>query len=263
MEAEQAFEQWATRFVAAIAQEIRRYRQEHGLSVQQLSDKLAADYGMAIKRSVLSNLENGRRHMINVPELMVLAHCLRVPPLMLVCPVGTEKTMEILPGRTIPTWDAAQWVSAEAPLVHDKLPDRDEWLVDVEDVESWQHGAMPARLYREHDRLIARRNHALLNAGGAYYAADTAEREGRTEEAAGHRSRAAAEKQTAREAEDALRAHRHKMRGFGFTILPALPRDLAHLDGDFSPAAIEASLAAMMEPLPPPDADEGERAAAD
>jgi hypothetical protein len=102
---------------------------------------------MEIPRAVLANLENGRRPIVQVPELLVLAAALEVPPVVLVAPLGHEPDVEILPGREVPTWDAALWISGETRMPEDASDSDMEWL-DLADERS----IVP--LYHQHDRLL-------------------------------------------------------------------------------------------------------------
>lgn len=104
---------WTSRLVGVIAQEVRRYRQAQKLSAQQLADR-TAEIGMPINRSVLANLESGRRDTVSVAELFVLAAALRVPPLLLTFPAGRVETVEAIPGVEITPWDALFWGSGES-----------------------------------------------------------------------------------------------------------------------------------------------------
>lgn len=83
------------------------------MSAQQLSDACAA-LGVEIPRTVLSNLENGRRGNVTVAELLALGAALAVPPAALVYPVGYETEVEILPGVTVDAKEAVDWVSGHA-----------------------------------------------------------------------------------------------------------------------------------------------------
>src|SRR5262249_60318094 len=74
------------------------------------------DLGMPIPRSTLADRENGRRASISVAEWLAIAAALDVPPVMLLCPVGTAETAEVLPGAEAPAFRAAQGVAGEAPL---------------------------------------------------------------------------------------------------------------------------------------------------
>lgn len=98
------------------------------MSAQRLSDR-CAELGLRIERSVLSNLEGGRRTTLTVAELLVLAAALSVAPVLLVFPVGRAEDGEMLPGLTVPTWSAAQWFGGHADYpAPDLQADRaDDW----------------------------------------------------------------------------------------------------------------------------------------
>lgn len=85
------------------------------MSVQQLSDA-CSELGLPIARSVLANFESGRRPTISVPELLVLAKALGVPPMALMFPVGYEDETEVLPGRKAHPVTALRWASGEGYL---------------------------------------------------------------------------------------------------------------------------------------------------
>lgn len=112
---EQPSGDWPAELSAAIAAEVRRHRLAKGMSAQQLSDACAA-LGMAIPRSVLSNLENGRRESVSVAEVLVLAAALGVPPAALIFPVGYATKAHPLPGIAAHPMDAVFWFAGEASL---------------------------------------------------------------------------------------------------------------------------------------------------
>lgn len=97
------------RVSTSIANEVRRIRQERGMSAQKLADR-CAELGAPIPRTVLSNLENGRRGNVTVAEMLVLAAALDVPPATLVFPVGYQAAVEALPGQTQPPVSAIEWL---------------------------------------------------------------------------------------------------------------------------------------------------------
>ncbi|MDN3057426.1 helix-turn-helix transcriptional regulator [Streptomyces sp. SRF1] len=79
---------------------MRRHRRDRGMSAQQLADR-CAELGLdSLPRTVISNLENGRRGNITVAEVLVLAEALGVPAAALIFPVGYETDVEHLPGKT-------------------------------------------------------------------------------------------------------------------------------------------------------------------
>ncbi|MER5473745.1 helix-turn-helix transcriptional regulator [Streptomyces sp. NPDC002685] len=137
-------EEWRARLVQGVAQQVRRYRLERGISVQKLADICTEEYGLPIKRSVLANFEGGRRPALSVVELLVLARILNVPPVQLLFPVGLEETTEVLPHKSVDTWAGLQWFTGEASHLPGDAPD----AAPVE-------GAAAVRLFRRHDRLVA------------------------------------------------------------------------------------------------------------
>lgn len=143
---------WGPRLVAAIAGEVRRYRQRRGLSTQQLAEECAR-LGYPIKRSVLSNLELGYRETITVRELLVLAAVLRVAPVLLVFPLGREAVSEFLPDMPVDTWAAAQWFGGHG---EDPSP-----TVNADRERVYR---LPVRLYADHDRGLRRLSDARANA---------------------------------------------------------------------------------------------------
>jgi transcriptional regulator with XRE-family HTH domain len=97
--------------VKLIAGEVRHWRDKRGLSTQKLANR-CAEIGLPIQRSVLANLESGRRNTLSVAELLVLAEALQVAPALLIAPVRTD-AVEILPGREVDPWEAVLWIGGE------------------------------------------------------------------------------------------------------------------------------------------------------
>lgn len=106
---------WPERLVASVAAQVKFHRVRQKVSAQQLSTA-TAELGLPIPRSVLANLESGRRETVTVPEVLVLAEALRVPPLLLMIPVGQVERMEVLPDVEVTPWEAAQWAIGERTL---------------------------------------------------------------------------------------------------------------------------------------------------
>lgn len=127
---------WRERLVAVIAGEVRRYRDMRGMSAQQLADR-CTELGMPLKRSVLANFESGRRPTVSVPELVILAKALEVPPVRLIFPLGYQEEAELLPGRSLDTWDALKWFSEE-PTQMETPPEIPQAV----------------RMFRRHDELV-------------------------------------------------------------------------------------------------------------
>ncbi|MFH0243617.1 hypothetical protein ACGRHY_14585 [Streptomyces sp. HK10] len=106
---------WSERLASAIAHEVRRHRMTLGLSAQQLSDR-CAELGMPIQRSVLANLESGRRATVTVAEVLVLAAALGIAPAQLLFAVGYEEKVEPLPGCTKDPLVAVEWLAGDKGL---------------------------------------------------------------------------------------------------------------------------------------------------
>jgi len=118
------------------------------MSAQQLADR-TAELGMPIPRSVLANLESGRRDTVSVAEVLALAAALNVAPIDLICPVGFDKQTEILPGRMMDPLSAMRWFTGE-------------WKLDLHDDGGWTMRTPSsgersgANLLRYHDQLISK-----------------------------------------------------------------------------------------------------------
>lgn len=118
---------WAENLVARVAGEVRRLRgKEHAaLSAAKLADR-TYDIGYGISRSVVADLENGRKKSLDVPELLVLAAALGVSPVQLVYPDLPKGNVEVLPGLDQESHDALRWFSGEAGL----MKPTDDWAED-------------------------------------------------------------------------------------------------------------------------------------
>lgn len=101
---------WMARVGTSIAQEIRRHRLARGMSAQQLSDA-CAKLGAPIPRTVISNIENGRRTNVSVAEVLVIARALGQPPGALVFPAGYVSQVEYLPEKQTDPLRALDWWS--------------------------------------------------------------------------------------------------------------------------------------------------------
>lgn len=110
--------QWAARFTRSVADEIQRHRKQRGWSAQKLADECAA-LGLDISRAVLANLESGRRAILDVAELLVIARALGVAPAELLAMHGQDGPVEIAPGTLMTPEQAAAWLcgSIEPPLL--------------------------------------------------------------------------------------------------------------------------------------------------
>jgi transcriptional regulator with XRE-family HTH domain len=96
-----------------------------------------------MQRTVIANLENGRRETLSVAELLILAAALDIPPTLLISAVGLEPTVNILPGVEETTWRTRGWIlGALAPNYSMFSP------------KAWQQGRRAIELYDMHRLLV-------------------------------------------------------------------------------------------------------------
>jgi hypothetical protein len=88
---------WAEREAHRVALEIKRLRDPR--SAQWLADR-TRELGHTVSRTVIADLENGRRRYITTAELVVLAAALETAPIALLYPPPYSEDVEVLPGQT-------------------------------------------------------------------------------------------------------------------------------------------------------------------
>ncbi|WP_331452721.1 helix-turn-helix domain-containing protein [Streptomyces sp. SS162] len=118
------FPEWVDRVKANVAGEVRRRRKEMGWSAQDLADR-CEELGHPIPRNVIANMESGRRAVLPLVDVIVLAAALETYPAHLIFPVGyVERTQELPFQRLVPTWDALRRFTGET-----EVPGHDAGLV--------------------------------------------------------------------------------------------------------------------------------------
>jgi len=136
---------WAKDTTDRIATAVKALRGKR--SAQWLADR-TAELGHPISRTAISNLEVGRKRSVDVPELVVLARALGVPPLRLLYPVLSAGEVEVLPGHRTSSWSAAQWFAGRAPYTA-----MDKTQKVFVDFAADEDGARLLRLAQEEERL--------------------------------------------------------------------------------------------------------------
>lgn len=134
-------ESWNLTVTHRVGQRVAYFRKRigpKGITAQELADRCEA-LGHALDRTVIAKLESGKRQSVTVADLVVLASALGVSPVALVIPVDQAETVEILPGRDVPTYEAMTWFTGESPLPGDASPAPDPALIP---------------LYREHAAYV-------------------------------------------------------------------------------------------------------------
>lgn len=124
---------WAEEQALRIAQTVRALRGKR--SAQWLADRTEA-LGYTVTRSVISDLELGRRRYVSTAEIIVLAAALTVPPAYLLYADLPDGLVEVIPSKPVPSIDALRWFSGEK--IYQPAPSR----VDLE--SSKQHSGLAA-----------------------------------------------------------------------------------------------------------------------
>ena len=110
----------AQRPVEVIAARMRELRTRHGWSAQRLAEEMAKA-GIPWDRSIVANIENGRRASISVDEMLALSYVLSVAPVHLIVPPvdgeDTEMLYRIAPeGPATTPGFARAWIRGQTPI---------------------------------------------------------------------------------------------------------------------------------------------------
>jgi len=115
---------WAEEQAHRVALEVRRLRGKR--PVQWLADR-TRELGSPVTRSVISDMELGRRRYVTTAELIILARALDTAPLALLYPAPYRDLMQILPvpegvqKRELEKILAVQWFTGESGIYQNYL----------------------------------------------------------------------------------------------------------------------------------------------
>ncbi|WP_131824523.1 helix-turn-helix domain-containing protein, partial [Mycobacteroides abscessus] len=99
---------WSERQTKRVADEVNRLRGKR--SAQWLADQ-TKKLGYEVSRSLISDLENGRRRYVTTAELIILAAALNTSPVALMYPGPYLGEIDALPHVELTKLHAAQWFS--------------------------------------------------------------------------------------------------------------------------------------------------------
>lgn len=226
-------EDWSSRLTRGVAAQIQRIRTDRRMSAQQLADA-TAELGHPVARSVIANLESGRRDTVTIAELLVFAKALRVPPLLLVCPLGREPSVEVLPGAVLDTWAAATWFTGENPFPAAAGARQEEYEADYDGYYD-----APTTFYREQEQMLR----AWFKARDERFRwarrmSEAMEDQADQQTVADYAAMADRSRETVERLEEQLAVHRAGMRHRGL-LTGALPEDLAHIESHHGPQGDE------------------------
>lgn len=126
--------------VATISARVKQLRGRHGWTAQQLGERMT-ELGVPWDRSIVANLENGRRRTVSVVEWLALARALDVSPVhLLVEPEGpgadaskARDPYQVTPTEAASKEDARAWIrgmtslpGADLRIFYSEVP-AEEW----------------------------------------------------------------------------------------------------------------------------------------
>lgn len=110
--------QWGVETVQRFADEMKRRRQERGLSAQALADR-TKQLGHEVSRSTVSDLETGRRgERLMLVDALVIAAALDMPLASLLYPDQLHGLVEFLPESHGTSVSAAAWMGTGDDVVN-------------------------------------------------------------------------------------------------------------------------------------------------
>jgi len=142
-----------------IAQRMREVRDKRGLTGAELAERMTG-LGVPWDRSIVANLENGRRQSVTVEELLALALILRAAPVHLIVPPDdSDAPYQVTAAVTESRFRVRSWIRGLFPL--ERLPGvgavRDFWAeVPDDEFGAMQQGQCPACGGRPPRQLISK-----------------------------------------------------------------------------------------------------------
>ena len=107
-----------------VAERLKEARQRRSWTAEDLAARCAEIGAPEITRSVIANIETGRRdergrrrRAVTVEELLSLAYALEVPPVLLLSPLGGDETLEVAAGVDLGALDAAAWIADDDAIL--------------------------------------------------------------------------------------------------------------------------------------------------
>lgn len=95
---------------------MKAIRQRQGITAEQLAN-LMREAGVPFDKTVIANLETGRRRFVTVQELLALAEVLVVAPVHLLVPPDDEGDYQVTPaGPRYPLQNVRSWVRGKWPI---------------------------------------------------------------------------------------------------------------------------------------------------
>jgi hypothetical protein len=145
---------WAEEQALRVAVAVFELRSKRGRSAQWLADR-TKELGHEVSRSVIADLETGRRRYVTTAEVAMLARALNTSPVALeylIRPGDGDLSIEMTPGVNARLIDAAQWFSGLADAYEAQLI----WV--TENAAEYNQNLETLRTWREFWELDRRRS---------------------------------------------------------------------------------------------------------
>jgi transcriptional regulator with XRE-family HTH domain len=133
-----------------VARRVRELRKSYGWSAERLANEMTKA-GIAWDRSIVANLENGRRRSVDVGELLALGFVLNCPPLLLLAPIGHDVEITVRPGVTVNPYELVDFLTGDRRLPAPDLPRG----TAQGGLAQWKHAVEPLRIQRRTAEVAA------------------------------------------------------------------------------------------------------------
>jgi transcriptional regulator with XRE-family HTH domain len=124
-----------------LCRQLQLWRQENGLTVEQLAERVKA-LGGKLDRVAITKIET-RRRRVTLDDALLLAAALNVPPPELFFGLGDGERVEITPKNIVHPDAARRWLAGEDPLITTTQPARVFFSY-----KEWEYAATAVTLYR-------------------------------------------------------------------------------------------------------------------
>jgi transcriptional regulator with XRE-family HTH domain len=129
-----------------IGQRVKEVREQLGWTAEQLAARCAEIGAPEITRSVIANIESGRRDQdgrrrreVTVDELLTLSYALNVPPVYLFLPIQDTERLRVTDSVDMIPSQAAPWVTGDDTVnAYEIFLDMSSPMTD-EDIKKWAH----------------------------------------------------------------------------------------------------------------------------
>lgn len=130
-----------------VAERTKHFRTQRGWNQPELAERMRKAGHKGWNRSIVANLESGRRATVTIDEVFSLAHVLDVPPLMLVIPLGIDEKFYVTPAVTFDTEHVFYWAKGEIARL-------DRSAADMTAALSWTNANAAPAAYASYGRAL-------------------------------------------------------------------------------------------------------------